>query len=621
MARKPARKTAQDPYENNPSGNLLKGMDNDFFERLTETVRADRQALEPFRDNLRDFTKQHVGDFYGSGGTGYPVYLPLISTYLSTYSRSLVPKEPRVGLVTFDEELTPAVDAMQNWQNDYFEEIDLGDTLRRVAHDALLSEGRIKVDLMPPEVAEAGYGYEAGQPYLCSIPEDDWACDMEARQYSDLTYWAYKYYVPLEVAQDILDKKLQAMDPENYNEDGGEKMFTIGSGQSRRDRIEDFVELWCVHLKRKGLILTLRSVDGLPDPTKKGILRVRKYIGPKWGNMIPLGYGPVSGNLRPLAPIMTMMPLHLAANRSYRKLVDTADNYKSILPVRGGAMSKDGKAIKQAGHMEIVNCDNPQEIGEKRFNLPPAELQLFVQDLRAAFDVIGGGIKAMSGGGPSAPTATQERIVAGNAQGGVTDLADTTRAFIGRVVRTLDWYLWYHPTNVYETIKQIPGQDKEFLKRQLHPYNDELPSHQALIDAQALMRKGPLPRIRVDPYSLSHMTPDQRSQFISSIMAEAAPYAAIMAQQGFFPDFKEWLGLKAKFGDEPAINKLFSFKGAPQPQGGESEGEDAGLNKEISVKPPETTRNYTRQSSGNPQAQAQSQMQNRLMSMSANGSE
>lgn len=615
-----ARKPAQDPYENNPSGDLLKGFDNAFFARLAETVRADRKATEPFRNNLRAFTLQHVGSYYGEGGLGYEVPLPLLTTYLNTYSRSLVPKEPRISLVTFDEKLMPAVDAMENWQNDYFEEIDLGDTLRRVVHDGLMSEGRIKVDLMPPEVAEGGYGYEAGQPYLCSIDEDDWVCDMEARNYKDITYWGYRYFIPLEVAQDILDKKLHATDPEDHNEDGGDKMWKIGAGLSRRDRIEDFVELWCIHLKRKGLVLTLRSVDGLPGTTKKDVLRVRKYIGPKWGNIINLGFGTVSGNLRPLSPIMTMMPLHLAANRSYRKLIETADNYKSILPVRGGAMGKDGKAIKQAGHMEIINCDAPQEVNEKRFNLPPPELQLFVQDLRAAFDVIGGGIKAMSGGGPSAPTATQEKIVQGNAQGSVSDLADTTRAFIGKVVRTLDWYLWYHPTNVYKTVKKIPGYELP-IQRELHPYNDELPSHQALIDAQALMREGPMPRIRVDPYSLTHMSPAERSQFVTQIMAEAAPYAAIMAQQGFFPDFSEWLGLKAKFGDEPAIKKLFSFKGAPQPQGEEGGGDAAGLNKEVSGKPAETTRNYTRQSSANPQAQAQSQMQNQLMSMSANGQE
>lgn len=617
MARKPAKNPDYDPYENNPSGNLLRGLDDNFFGRLSDVVRADRLALDPFRRNLRDFTLQHAGNFYGDGGLPYEVPLPLISTFLQVHSQSLIPKEPRVQLITFDSQMTPAVDAMQNWQNDYFQEIDFADTLRRSVHDALLSEGRLKIDLLPPEVANAGYSMEAGQPYICSIDEDDWVCDMEARRYSDLTYWGYKYYVPLEVAQDILDEDLHPMDPDNYTEEGTPKIFTIGSGLTRRDRLEDFVELWCIHLKRRGLVLTMRSDNGVPGPSKKDILRVRPYIGPKGGNIVTLGFGTVSGNLRPLSPVMGMFPLHLAANRSYRKLIDTADNYKSILPMRGGSGGKDGKAIKQAGHMEIVNCDNPQDVQEKRFNLPPAELQLFVQDLRQAFDYVGGGLAALGGRAPSAPTATQEKIISSNAQAGVSDMADKTRAFIGKAVGILDWYLWYHPTNVYETIKKIPGQDKEFLQRQLYPYNDELPSHQELIDAQKLMRKGPMPRIRVDPYSLSHMTPGERSQFISGILAEFAPYAAIMAQQGYYPDFGELLKLKAILGDEPAIERLYSFRGAPQSndEGGDEGG--GGLNKEISVKPANTTRNYTRTSQAGSQNQQQNDMRTKLMSLAA----
>lgn len=619
-----ARKPLTDPYENNPSGDLLRGLDNNFFARLSETVRADREALRPFRQQLLNFTLQHVGNYYGEGGLSHEVPLPLISTFLRVHSRSLVPKEPRVNLVTFDEKMLPAVDAMEAWENDYFEEIDLGETLRRAAHDSLMSEAWLKVDLMPPEVAETGYGSTAGQPYVCTIDEQDKVVDMEARDYRSIDYWGYRYHVPKEVADDIFDREMNTLDPTDYDESGVPKMFTVAAGQRRRERIEDYVELWCIHLMRKGLVLTIASEDGMPGPTKKSVVRVRKYLGPKGGNLVSMGLGTVSGNLRPLSPVMTMMPLHLAANRSYRKLIDTADNYKSLLPLRGGSNSKDGKAIRDARHMEIINCDNPAEVSEKRFNLPPAELQLFVQDLRQAFDVIGGGIDAMSGGGPSAPTATQEKIIAGNAQAGTGDMAATVRAKIAQAVRVLNWYLWYHPENVYETVKKVPGQDKEFITRRLHPYNDELPSHQALVDAQALMREGPMPRIRVDPYSLTHMTPAERSQFVSAIMAEAAPYAAIMAQQGYFPDFGEWLKLKAKFGDEPAVAKLFSFKGAPQPQGGEGgeEGDAAGLNKEISVKPPETHRSYTRHSAGGgSQANRANDMRNSLMSMAGSGGE
>lgn len=619
MARKPAiPKATNDDYENNPSGDLMRGIDNNFLSRLSETIRQDRLATEKSRSTLVEFTQQYVGSYYGAGGTNYEIPLPLIATFLQIHSRSLIPKEPRCGLVTFNQKMMPAVDAMENWQNDWFEEIELGDIFRYVVMEGLMMEGIVKIDLLPPEVAEAGYNMEAGQPYICPIHQEDWVCDMEARRFAQCDYYAYKYYVPKEVAADILDKKIHTNDPSVYDETGVPKMFTIGAGANSRQRIEDYVELWSVCLKRKNLKLTIRSVDGLPGTSKKDILRVREYLGPKWGNVIRLGYGTVPGNLRYYSPVMGIMPLHLAANRSYRKLIETADNYKEVLPVRGGSAGKDGKAIKDSMHMQIINADNPNDIQPKRFNLPPAELQLFVDDLRSAFDYIGGGISALGGRGVSAPTATQEKIVTGNAMAGVSDMAAITTSFVARVYKTLGWYLWYHPRNVYDTVKKVDGLDKKQIQRKLYPFNDELPGHQDLIDAEALMREGPMPRYRVDPFSIQHLSPAERNAFIDAVMATTAPYAAIMAQQGYFPDFGEWLKLKAKFGDEPAIAKIWKFQGAPQQA--EGEGEQSGLNKEISVKPAETTRNYTRQSSGGSANQQANDRRSALMSaMSTNG--
>lgn len=612
----------QDPYENNPSGDLLAsgGIDDEFLGRLHRRVDADLKALDTFRGNILAITEQQVGSYYGEGGLAYEVPLPLVQTFLSIHSRALVPKEPRVSLSTFDEPSIPAVDAMMNWQNDWIEDQGFADTFRRVVHDGLISEGHLKVSLLMPEVAEAGYGLEANQPHFCHVHEEDWVEDMKARSAKDRTYYGHKYSVPLEVARDILDKDLHATEPSDYQR-GLQKIWTLSAGTNRREDIEDFVDLWEVHLVRKGLVVTLKDDNGLPGNTKKHVLRVRKYIGPRGGNCLTLGYNTVSGNLRHLSPCMILLPLHLAANRSYRKCIDTADNYKAVAPIRGGAMSADGKAIKEANHMEMVACDNPGEVKEVRFNLPPAELQLFVTDLRSAFDFMAGGLATLGGRSPMAGTATQEKILANNAGAGVADMAATTTKFMSDAFKILNWYLWYHPTNEYQSRKQVPGTN-EFFSRTLHPYNDELPSHRALVDAQALMRRGPMPRIKVDPYSLVHMTPQEKSQFVTQVMAEAAPYAAIMAGQGVYPDMAEWMDLKSIFGDIPELRKVWKFRGKPAPEGDQNAqgqgGEPPGLNKEISAKPAQTERTYNRISSGGGQRDQAAQMRTQLMA-SMNG--
>lgn len=608
----------QDPFETNPSGDLLRGVD---VAAVANAVKADRAALEPFRENRKLFAEQHVGSYYGTGGPGYEVPLPLISTFVSIHSRALVAKEPRTYLSTFDEKKAPAVDAMENWLNDYFQEIELGDTFRRVVSDALMSEGRIKVCLTAPELAESGYGGTAGEVGFYLIDEDDWVCDMRARTERDWAYCGHKYRIPLEVARDVLSKKLEPTEWSDYDEGGLEKILTLGSGpRKNRDEVEEYVDLWEIHLKRKGVVLTLRDNNGLPGDSKSDVLRVKKYLGPKSGNVFTLGYGTVPGNLRPLSPVMGLMPLHLAINRSYRKIIKTADNYKSVLMIRGQLMSSDGKQIKDASHGDIVACDDPQGSGEKRFNVPPAELQLLVQDMRSAFDYMGGGLATLGGRAAQAGTATQEKILNQNSHAGLADMQGTTVSFSARVIRCGVWYLWNHPEAVYETKKQIPGLDREYIRRELYPHNDELPGHRDLMEARELTREGPMPRIRVDPFSFAHTSPAERKQFISGIMAELAPYAAIMGQQGYFPDFGELLKLFAKYGDEPDLQKVYKFKGPPEPEGGGDGGESAGgLNKEVSATPPRTERVNTRVSQADPQAARQAEMIRGLSSAASAG--
>ncbi len=617
-----------DLYENNPSGDLLRGID---LGKVANAVKAHRKALEPFRDNRVEFVRQHVGKYYGLGGTGYEVPLPLISTFLSVHSRALIAKEPRVCLSTFSERFAPAVDAMQSYLNDYFEETELADTLRRAVYDGLISEAHLKVALSMPEIAESGYKTKAGQPFVCLVDEDDWVCDMRARTEKEVTYVGHRYRVPLEVAQEILDKKLVASEPRDYDENGNPRIFTLSSGLSgNEDEIEDHVDLWEIHLKRKNIVLTIRDHNGLPGGDKKDILRVRKYIGPRCGSIISLGFGTAPGNLRPLSPVMGLLPLHLAANRSYRKLIKTADNFKVLNLMRGSLMGTDGKTIKDAKHMDFAAVDDPTASGERAFNTPNPALQLFVQDLRSAFDYVGGGLATLGGRQAMSGTATQEKILNANSQAGLSDMQGTTVSFVSRAVKVMAWYLWNHPENVYETQKKFGTRESDVIRRQLLP-NDEayenaysLPGQDEFEQASRLMREGPLPRIKIDPYSLSHTTPEEKRQLFSMLRAEYAPYAAILAQQGVIFDVMESLKLDAKYADEPDILKIFKAQGPPEPTEPGGEESQGGLNKEISAKPANTERTYNRISSGggarDQGAQAQSQLMKMASSPGMNGS-
>jgi hypothetical protein len=106
------------------------------------------------------------------------------------------------------------------------------------------------------------------------------------------------------------------------------------------------------------------------------------------------------------------------------------------------------------------------------------------------------------------------------------------------------------------------------------------------------MREGPLPRMKVDPFSLQHLSPAEKSQLVSAILAEFAPFASIMASQGVTLDVAEALKLKARYHDEPDVLKVFKDQGPPEPQG--EGGEGATLDKDRAMQPAKTERTYNR---------------------------
>jgi hypothetical protein len=306
----------------------------------------------------------------------------------------------------------------------------------------------------------------------------------------------------------------------------------------------------------------------------------------------------VPANLMPKSPTMDLMDLHLAINRNERKLVDQADRYKSVLPIRGAAMDE-GNRIKQASDGEIIQADNADSAKEVAFGGPAQVLMLHGQELRQLFDFIGGNLALLGGRAPQSRTASQDKMLNENASTGVADMQGTVVTGVSRVMKAMCWFHWMHPQKVMNTQKAIPGTD-DYISRTLHPYNTDAANHADLMARKATMRVGAMPNLRVDPYSLTHKSPQERLQFFTAVLTQLQPYLQMLQQQNIMVDFNALLEVFSKLGDEPELKKVFKYQEPVTPDQETPAADGTG-------KSPVSDRTYTRVSVGQGSQAAQGQ--------------
>lgn len=552
--------------------------------RLCTTMRQDRLDLQSFRVNRKNLVDEYRGNNWGSG-IGRERPLNMTALYASIMGRNLIAKNPRVMLSTFDVSQKPAVKAMQLWGNDQIVKMRLENTLKRIVFDGLFSIGIGMIGVATPaDAAMLGWRQRAGACFVDRVSLDDFVFDTHAQDFSECAYMGHRIRVPLEVIRESKmygpeRKNLTAQNDKTYNLEGDERLAAIGRGiyGPTIQEIEDYVDLWVVHVRRHGVILTLADDDvtGAGYRGKKECLLEQKWIGREKGPYEILSYGIVLDNAMPLAPIQNLVDLDRALNNCYRKLTRQGQRQKSLTYVQGAA-NEDGSRTMNANDGDIVKVDNPQGISVKDFGGPNQGLYQLAVNLKDTFDFMAGGLSLMGGLGPQSKTLGQDKMLNENSSHSVKDMQDTTVNFTSEVLQAMFWYFWYDPQSTYTAEKPISGTGLS------------VTSH-----VTPQMRRGPMPDVECDPYSLQHSTPQMRLQFLNQMVATVQPMMQLLQQQGIYFDVNFWLQKAAEYGDAPDLGQMFTIR-APQPAQGGS-GQSGGMG---ASGPAETTRNYVRRSLG-----------------------
>lgn len=594
--------------------------DDELFEginlkRLCQAMRRSRRVLEYFREERRRATIQYVGRHWSSGGSNRIVPVNLIARYITTVSRNLISKNPRVMLSTMRQDMRPAVDAMQSWVNQKFVDDYFSETLARFVTDALMCVGIMKVAVASPESASIdNYSEEVGEPFAEVIDLDDFVCDIAATSWKDVRFVGHRFRIPYEdaIAMGYFDsesrRSLAPDDTGPYNEEGDEKISTLGRGYET-DGTEDYKEmvtLWEIYLPGEKKIITLPGDStGVP---KEGVkpLKVQEWIGPKCGPYHFLGFGIVPGNLMPKAPVMDLIDLHMLINRLWRKTGDQAERQKTLLLASGTQIDDAGRVTGESDG-GVVPCDDPNAAKEFSYGGPHPGVVTFNTFAMQTFNSQAGNLDLLNGSGPQSKTATQDTMLNQNASAGVSDMQETTVASVARITAALLELWWYHPTKVMTSVKSIPGLPEMDMRRDLYPAGT----------GQSLSRRGSFAelQVRIDPYSMRYRSPQERMAFIMGIVEKHMPAFPMLQQAGVFFDWQEYFKILATYGDEPDIVRLFTVQ-EPMPVSGGN----AGGGGEMGGMPQSTPREYIRRSVGqNTQANQSADVMNEFAKQAAEG--
>lgn len=551
--------------------------------RLCLAMQHSRLRLRYNRAERLEMVRQYIGKHCFEEASAERVPVNLISMYVNIVGRNLVAKNPRVMLSTFLKEHQPTVNAMESWANGAIEQMRLANTLQRVVIDALFSVGICKVALATPaDAASYAWSLRAGQPFAARVDLDDFVYDIHARDFEEVAYIGHRFRVPLSSIRDsqLYDnsrKELSASLDPLFNLEGDERINVLGRGMyGDMQEFEDMVDLWEVYLPRHKLVITIAD-DHLTGPavgTGAKPLRVQRWIGPDTGPYHILGMMTIPGNCMPKAPIMDLMDLHEGANRAYRKLMRTIDRFKELTGYRD---PEDADRIRTTDDGMFVKLSDPKSITPiVQSGQTIQQLMLVADLLKQLFSWQSGNLEMLGGLGIQSPTATQDKMLNENSSRVLTDMQDRTVNFTADVLDALCWY-WHHdPYGVMTATHKTVASE---IIRRVGPERRQQIPYEAM-------------RVKVDPYSLQHSTPQKRMAALNQVVTQVIiPMMPLLQQQGSMFDVNAFLKKIAKYMDMPDLSEIMTISAPPLPETGGS-GPGAGAN--TPRMPTQTQREYTR---------------------------
>lgn len=567
-------------------------LDNrNIWSRLKLCSEESYRRLEKFRLARKEFVRQSVGHWYYKGGaTNADVPINIMGLLRRIYGRVLGSHFMQ-GMVTTDHtELKALAVRSEVALNAQLIEMDFSSILEEVIVDSLFMFGVMWIGYEQTGVAPLvdQFGQQVGtvpigRVYADSIDLDDWVHDMHARKIRDVFYCGHKYRRPFEEVfynrdyPENIRSRLTPSPSTTYNQvSGDQRTSTLSTGPYSHDH-DSFVpqiELQDFYLPEDKLVVTMT------DQASHMPLEVKEWTGPtnsRLGMYHFLGYEAVPDNTIPSSPASHTMTLHEAVNGLAKKVIGQGIDQKD-LTLYDGSSAEDAERIVGTGNSEAVKCNNVDGIKQISTGGPNPPVIALMMKLLEIADDHSGNLSMIGGLGQQAETARQEALIKGSSGAQVQDMQSCILKFVKAAMLDISYYWWHDDLRTYEGTLEVPGTDGIRLSFQISPEDRRDNYHRLNFD--------------VSPYSMQHMTPQEKMEFILSYLDRIAPWAQ---SSGVFPDIYTLNKQCSKLANMPELAELFVAADGREIRPGAPPVGEA-----YSPKPATTTRNYNRRSAPPP---------------------
>jgi len=522
-----------------------------MLNRLRDAIKESRRKLEPYRKRHKELVEAYVGVYYSNDGSEKSRSLNLIELATNVYERNLSARPPKVLVRTKNKQHKPTGLKLESLVNESLIDRKIHKVLQRCVKSALYSIGICKIGVKSSgEYSVDGYDISKVEPYMKQILLDDWVHDMDVRDMDDISFCGHRFQMDLDEAKSRKDfdkdvrEDLQPLEFGNYNEDGDERLHTVGTGYSGgASRFYEQVELWEIYLPKSRQVVTFDLESG------GEALKVVSWTGPdrKMGSYHVLGYNDVDGQTMPLAPGMVWRGLDETCNGLFRKLERQAQRSKMVGLARGED-SEDAERIRAMSDGEVIGVQNPDAVVEKFFGGIDQKNFGFMLQVKDLFSWVAGNLDALGGLGAQSETLGQDRLLYANANQRVSGMQDMVIDFTNQVLQDYAYYMWHDPIEDYDVTVTPPSlgtpleTSLDAEERRSHDFFDHT--------------------FDIEPYSMSFMSPQMRLQNIMQVLQGVfMPLMPMMQQNGQFVDTDVIVDLFSRYGDLEELKDVIKNKG------------------------------------------------------------
>jgi|GEM_PF-1101348 len=528
--------------------------------KVQEAVHRGVKRMHNFRAARLMFLRNYVGQYYdrASGEVGTEA-LGLIFNAI----RALVPhivmnfphfnlRSPYLAMQDYGELLGLAIDQ-------HSIKIDVKSKYRRGLVDSIFTLGVWKTGLAQSNslyAIDPDDRIDGGTVYTEVVDFDNFVVDPNSREhlFADARFLGDRIYIS---RQKLLDSGL-------YKNDLVERLPRVDSMHARdhayelsmqgiqidenfeMEDIVEVIELW-VPAARATV-----TVPGSREVTFEDFLRVDDFYGPDEGPYTLLALTPpVPGNPLPIPMVGVWNDLHILANKMAKKIVDQALRQKDIVTYRRAA-ADDAQEMLDAQDGESIACDDPDGVAVKSFGGQQNSNEVHLSQLQAWFNYMAANPDALAGLGMNTGSATETRVLAGNASVGLEDMRDMMYSAAAAEGRRRAWYFHTDPLIEIPLVrrKPMPAQYVPGMNGPLMVTPAQIVEEQVLLTPEA--RRGDFIDFvfSVEPESMGRR--DSRTRFAQAldfatkILPAAASSAQTMALLGIPFSAKEFIVRMAK---------------------------------------------------------------------------